>query len=244
MTPEKPKLLTVSGLSAVTALFAAQPDKVKRLAYTAELQYDAGPFCKIMAQYRQPYRLVEESELTKIAGTPLHGGIVAAMAMPAIYDASAQQICSWAGECKTALLLDGIGNPHNFGAIARSAAFFGIKNLLISDHPKQAGFSSAAWRVAEGGFSFLNVQRARNLPSLLRDIAKAWHVVATVAEGGKALSELPRDKPILLVLGNEESGLSQIVVAATQSKVTLRGSGKVQSLNVAQTAAILIHGLA
>jgi TrmH RNA methyltransferase len=58
------------------------------------------------------------------------------------------------------------------------------------------------------------------------------------------LGELPRDRPVALVLGNEETGVSAPVVAACRRQVRIGGSGRVQSLNVAQAAAVFLHALA
>ena len=242
--PPREKQITVAGLKAVAALFQRTPDKVERLFYTEALRYEAGDFCKLLAQRKRPYRLVDEEELAKIAGTALTGGIAAVLPNPALYDVPPAMALEWAKQGKPLVLLDGIGNPHNLGAIVRTAAFFGMPRLLISDHPQQALPSSAAWRVAEGGFSHVELYRVRKLPEFLTQINSAWTTVATVAQGGRNLSKIPREKPALILLGNEEQGLAQSVVATASDRLTLRGGGALQSLNVASTAAILIHAFA
>jgi TrmH RNA methyltransferase len=141
------------------------------------------------------------------------------------------------------VVLDGIGNPHNLGAIARTAAFLGIDRLVISDDPAQAGPSDAAYRVAEGGLEFVHVFRASALPRALQQLKPAYRVVGTALGRGRKPEALPRDRAIALVLGNEERGLSPATLHACDEIVTIPGSGWVQSLNVAATAAILIHAL-
>ena len=88
---------------------------------------EVGGFCAALARARKPYREVDAAELARVAGTLLHGG-VAAIARPqplAAFDPAAWP--DWARDGKPLLVLDGIGNPHNLGAIARTAAFFGIE---------------------------------------------------------------------------------------------------------------------
>jgi TrmH RNA methyltransferase len=140
-------------------------------------------------------------------------------------------------------ILDGIGNPHNLGAIARSAAFFGCKALVISGDQRQARLSDAALRTAEGGLEALALFQAPNLPELLRALAPHMLSLAAVARDGEGPEALPRGRPFALVLGNEEKGLAQGSIAASTARVTLPGTGAVESLNVSVAAAVLIHAL-
>ena len=68
-------------------------------------------------------------------------------------------------------------------------------------------------------------------------------VAAALTDDAMPLAALPRDRPIALVLGNEERGVSREALAACESRVRIPGSGRVQSLNVAQAAAVLLHAL-
>lgn len=228
------------GAAAVAAAFAHRPDAVLRLFYLPSRRAEAGPFCARLARARKPYREVPPEELARIAGTPHHGGIVAVAAPRAVPPLPAPE------SLPEGLLpvLDGIGNPHNLGAIARSAAFFGCKALLLSGDPRQAGLSDAAWRTSEGGLEALALYRAPDLPAALRTLSRRYLTVAAVARGGVAPEALPREgRPIALVLGNEEQGLAPATIEACAARVTLPGSGLVESLNVSVAAAVLMHAL-
>ena len=231
---------TICGLRAVAALFARRPDDVQRLFYLDARRTVAGPYCATLARARKPYRMVEEPELTKIAGTAHHGGL-AAVAKPreiAFLDAAKPP------RGRVLLVLDGIGNPHNLGAIARSAAFFGVTSLLFSEAPGHAMPSDAAYRTAEGGLEWLDLYRTRDLPRALTVLTPHFRsVAATLSAEALPLADLPRDRPIALVLGREEDGVSADVLAACRRQVRIAGSGRVQSLNVAQAAAVLLHDL-
>ncbi|MCC7168543.1 MAG: RNA methyltransferase [Rhodospirillales bacterium] len=236
-------LSKVAGLAAVSALFAQAPERVERLFFTPERRRDAEPYCKIMAEARKTYRQVPPEELARIGGSVLTGGILALARPRPVADLDPVAAALWAHEIPLLLILDGVGNPHNLGAIARTAAFFGLDRLVLSDHPAQAGPSDAAHRVAEGGLEFLSLWRAHKLPLVLKRIRPNFRVVATAPDQGKTIDQIPRDKPIALVLGNEEDGLSAPTRAACDDRLVLPGTGKIQSLNVAATAAILIHAL-
>ena len=230
----------ICGLNAVAALFARRLDDVNRLFYADTLKAEAGPLCAAMARRRMPYRLLPPDEMEKVAGTTHHGGIVALATPKPI----ARFHPADPPRHKLLLALDGIGNPHNLGAIARSAAFFGIPALILHDTADQAFPSDAAYRVAEGGLEQLNLFMTADLPGALKAVEPFYRTVATtLAPDAIPLATLPRDRPVLLVLGNEEYGLLPEVEAACRRRVRIVAQGPVQSLNVAQTAAILLHEL-
>jgi len=237
-----PETERIAGLSAVAALFARRPDAVLRLFYVAARRREAGPLCKLLAASRKPYREVPPEELARIAGSTHHGGIVAVAAVRDVPELGAPFPPALL-KARVLPMVDGVGNPHNLGAIARSAAFFGCAGLLLSEDARQAGLSDAAYRTAEGGLEHLSLHRVSNPAVALRAIAPRFTTVAAVAEGGVAPEALPRGKPFALVLGNEEAGPTPAAVAACAHRVTLPGSGRVESLNVSVAAAVLIHAL-
>jgi TrmH RNA methyltransferase len=231
----------ICGTNAVRALFLRRPEQALRLHYTPERRHVAGPLCKYLARHQRPYQEVSAEQLARLSGTEHHGGIMA-LAVPrrAILLQGSPPIL-FAG--RVLPVLDGIGNPHNLGAIARAAAFFGAKALLLSDDPRQADLSDAAFRTSEGALEHLAVFRADHLPSTLRRLSGQLLTVAAVAAGGTAPAALPRGKPFALVLGNEEAGPAPEVLGACAARVTLAGSGLVESLNVAAATAVLLHAL-
>ena len=243
--PESKKLLRIAGLPAVSALFATTPERVERLYFDQRTQGSVRGFCAELARVRKPYRLVAADELERVAGSVMHGGVVALAEPRPMPDFDPAAAADWAHDGRPLLLLDGIGNPHNLGAIARTAAFFGLRRMVLSDHPSQAGPSDASYRVAEGGLEYLALYRAARFAQVLQRLRRHYRVVGTAAGGGQPIESLPRaGKPVALVLGNEELGLPRATLAACETIVTIPGSGAVQSLNVAASAAILLHALA
>jgi TrmH RNA methyltransferase len=230
-------------LPAVAAVFAQAPERVERLFFTAERRRDAEPFCAALARLRRPFRQVGADELARVAASTSHGGIVALARPKPVLDLDPAAAVRDAARVKLLVILDGVGNPHNLGAIARTAAFLGLDRLVISDHPGQAGPSAAAHRVAEGGLEYIQLYRAARLPAALKRLKPAYRVIGTALDRGGRLADIRRDRPIALVLGNEEEGLDTATLAACDEVVTIEGAGTVQSLNVAATAAILIYEL-
>ena len=234
------ELLRICGLAAVRALFDRDPDRVERLFFEPALRGELDASCQELARARKPYRQVDDIELARVAGTVLHGGAVA-IARPrplADFDPTATQALAQDG--KPLLILDGVGNPHNLGAIARSAAFFDLVRILLANRPDQALPSDAAYRVAEGGLEYVTLFRAV-LPSALGALRHAYRIVGTSLNAGSAGIDPAGDRPVALILGSEKTGLDPATLALCNDVVRIRGTGRMQSLNVASAAAILIY---
>lgn len=230
----------ICGLNAVTALFACRASDVIRLFYNEESKARVGPLCAELARMRRPYRLLPPDEMERAAGTPHHGGVVA------IATSRPLGMLDFVRPPRFPLLLilDSVGNPHNLGAIARSAAFFGVRALVLHDTPLQAMPSDAAYRVAEGGLEYLEVTKTRNLRKALLALDPYYRTVAaTLTEEAVPVTALPRDRPVALVLGNEERGVGFDALETCRRRVRIQARGAMQSLNVAQAAAVLLHTL-
>jgi TrmH RNA methyltransferase len=224
------------GLNAVTAVFRRRPDDVARLFYTAQSRHLAGPFCAELARRKRPYRELPPEEMLKAAGTVHHAGLAAVVKPREI------PFLEGVPEGKLLLVLDQIGNPHNLGAIARSAAFFGVRAMLLHETRTAAMPSDAAYRTAEGALEYLDLYRTRDLARALRGLDPHFRTAAaTLRPQAVPFATLPRDRNLALVLGNEEHGISPEVLATCRREIRVEGAGQIQSLNVAQTAAILLQ---
>ncbi len=237
----EPDLLRICGFSAVAAVFGRAPDRVERLFFDEETMPVVGEFCRALALAHKPYRRVGDAELARVAGTILHGGVVA-IARPRPVEAfDPAKARGWAVGGKPLLVLDGVGNPHNLGAIVRTAAFFGVERILLAERPDQALPSDASYRIAEGGFEYLDLYRTR-LPPALAALRPSYRIIGAALDP-RAKPWRPAARPAALVLGNEETGIDRATLAACDEIVAIPGSGNLQSLNVSAAAAILIYEL-
>ena len=237
--------LKLCGLAAVRARFARDPGSIQRLFFDYATGRQIGVMCKVLAQAKKVYRCVEPAELEKIAGSIHHGGIVAVVAPPALRTVAADDLRQWAKRGEAVLVLDRIGNAHNLGAIARTAAFFGVSRIVLPDEAAAARPTDAAHRVAEGGFEHLEVWQVKSLATFARELTAAgYDVVGAATRGGRPDAPRPAGrKPLALLLGNEEHGLAPEVAEACTRLVTIPGSGKIESLNVSVAAAVLMWEL-
>jgi RNA methyltransferase, TrmH family len=243
--PARHDELKLCGLAAVRARFARDPGSIKRLFFDHATGQRVGVICKALALEKKVYRQVESAELEKISGSIHHGGIVAVVYAPPLRVAGGAEVIAWAKRGEAVLVLDRIGNAHNLGAIARTAAFFGIPRIVIPDDPAAAQPSDAAYRVAEGGFEHLEVWLTKNLATFAGDLsAGGYDVIGAAVRGGRPdARRTDAEKPLALLVGNEEHGLAPDVMKACTRLVTIPGTGKVESLNVSVAAAVLMWEL-
>src|SRR5262249_4859623 len=156
-------------------------------------------FCAALARAHKPFRLVGGNELDRIAGTPLHGGIVAIARPQPIHPLDPDAAAQWARDRQALLILDGVSNPHNLGAIARTAAFFGLPRMVLSDHPAQALPSDASHRVSEGGLEHLELYRAARLAQAIKRLNASYRTVAAAPGCHRDLAALRQcDRPVAL----------------------------------------------
>jgi TrmH RNA methyltransferase len=227
------------GLNAVRAVYARRPQAIRKL-YLGEARIpQLQPLLKWCVANRIGYRVVAEDDLRKLAASSHHDGVVAD-----VLRQEPQPLTTWLPELadgpQCALWLDGVGNPHNLGAILRSAAHFGAAAVLL---PKAStlALSGAAARVAEGGAEavpFVRMGREDNAMAQLRGAGFA--LAATVVRGGTDLFATRLPQRLVYVLGAEGEGMDAGLAAACDLRLSIPGSGAVESLNVAAATAVLL----
>lgn len=237
--------ITICGLAAVRARFQRDAPSIVRLFFDRPTSKRVGIICRTLAAGRKVYRCVEAAELERIAGSVHHGGIVAVVEDAPLKVATAEDALRWSRRRENLVVLDRVGNAHNLGAIARSAAYLGVPRIVIAGDPAAARPGAAAYRVAEGGMDAVEVLAVPDVAAFLRHLSAAGFDVAGAATRGGSISGGADGPPApwALVLGNEEHGLAPQVESACTRLVTIPGSGRVESLNVSAAAAILIHEL-
>jgi TrmH RNA methyltransferase len=232
--------LRLYGWNAVQALFERRPQALRKLYLAEALIPRLQPMLKWCVANRVGYRVVEEGDLNKLAATTHHEGVVADVLRAPMLD-----LADWMARLPTdkpvlALWLDGVGNPHNFGAILRSAAHFGVAGLLLPPDSTLA-LSGAAARVAEGGAEAVPLVRLPALPQAMDDLrAGGFGLAATLVEGGDNLFKATLPERLVYVMGAEGEGMDRALAQTCDMQVSIPGSGAVESLNVASATAVLL----
>ena len=145
------------------------------------------------------------------------------------------------GEPPLLVVCDEISDPHNLGAILRTAECAGAHGVIIPKR-RSAGLTAIVAKTSAGAVSYMPVARVANIPSLLKDLKKQgiW-VFGTAAEGTTRLYDADLKGPAAIVIGSEGDGMSRLVAENCDFLVSIPMRGRISSLNASAAAAILLY---
>lgn len=207
---------------------AILPRRAERIAALRELAAVAGV----------PVTEVDEATLRQRTGTGKHQG-VAALTEPFRYR-EIEEVLAMAP--RPILVLDGIQDPQNLGALIRTAAAAGMAGVILPRHG-QADITPAVEKAAAGAVNDVAVCRVGNLRWLLERLhARGFWTVALDAHEGRSLFEAEIPAPVVLVVGGER-GLRRLVARTCDARVSIPMSPGVESLNVSVAAAVAMYDL-
>ena len=186
------------------------------------------------------------AELDRLTGGALHQGL--ALRVRAYDYAHPDDLlirAADAGQLPLIVALDGVTDPRNVGAIARSAAAFGAHGVVVPAR-RGAGVTAGAWKASAGALARLPVARAANLARALHSYRDAGVFVAGLdAVGDTPVRDLDlATAPLVLVIGSEGRGLSRIVTQACDVLVRIPIAARTESLNAGVAAGIALYEVA
>ncbi|MBI2394810.1 MAG: RNA methyltransferase [Deltaproteobacteria bacterium] len=234
---------TIYGLRAGLAVLARRPDDLQSIAYSREVRRELQELLRFAASRRVPTREATDDELARLAQSSHHEGLCLLTA--ARRWASPQELADLLLQRRgTAIALDRVRNPYNIGAILRTAAFFGVDAALLGAPAPHPALPPDAVRVAEGGAEGLLLSRTTDLADTLGRLReRGVTVVGTAVADAHDASTHVFARPAVLVVGHEREGMSDRVAAQCDARVTIRGRGAVESLNVAVATGVLVAQL-
>lgn len=199
----------------------------------------------IASRAREKGIVVVEADRRKLDGmsrTHAHQGVIALAAMreyvsvQSLLDAAAEK-----GETPLLVVCDEISDPHNLGAILRTAECAGAHGVIIPKR-RSAGLTAIVGKTSAGAVSYMPVARVANLPATLEELKKkgVW-VYGTAAEGTTSLYDTDLKGPAAIVIGSEGSGMGRLVREKCDFLVSIPMKGHISSLNASAAAAILLY---
>lgn len=184
----------------------------------------------------------DRRKLDEMSRTHAHQGVIAVAAVREY--ASIEDIFQRAeeqGEAPLIVLCDELSDPHNLGAVIRTAECAGAHGVVIPKR-RSAGLTAIVAKTSAGAVSHIPVARVPNLTALMKELQKrgVW-IFGAEMNGTTSLYEADLKGPAAVVIGSEGSGMSRLVAETCDFTVSIPMKGKINSLNASAAAAILLY---
>jgi 23S rRNA (guanosine2251-2'-O)-methyltransferase len=184
----------------------------------------------------------DKRKLDNMSRTHSHQGVIAVAAVREYV--SVDDILQSArdkGEEPLIVICDELSDPHNLGAVIRTAECAGAHGVIIPKR-RSAGLTAIVAKTSAGAVSYMPVARVANLPSAIKELQKAgvW-IFGTAADGNTSLYQADLKGPAAIVIGSEGDGMGRLVGECCDFRVSIPMKGQLNSLNASAAAAILLY---
>ncbi len=184
---------------------------------------------------------VEKERLDQLSQTGKHQGVIATVAAYEYADPEALwEAAEKAGEAPFFILLDGIEDPHNLGAIIRTACQAGAHGVVIPKN-RAVGLTAAVARTSAGALNYIPVARVTNISQTIEEWKKRGMWFACADMGGQEMYDCNLKGSIGLVIGSEGEGVSRLVKEKCDYRVSIPMKGQLDSLNASVAAGVLAY---
>lgn len=233
--------MTIEGRNAVMEAFRS--GKTIDRVYVLKGCQD-GPINSILREARKHDTLVNfvaKERLDQMSETGKHQGVIASAAAYAYAEVEDMlKLAEEKGEPPFLFLLDDIEDPHNLGAIIRTANLAGAHGVIIPKR-RAVGLTATVARTSAGALNYTPVAKVTNLSATIEELKEKgmWFVCADM--GGTAMYDLNLTGPIGLVIGNEGDGVSRLVKEKCDFVASIPMKGEIDSLNASVAAGVLAY---
>ncbi len=238
--------LLVVGRNPVREALERQPDRIEKVMLQRDTGRGLDALRRAASEAGVPVQYVPLNRLNQVASGLTHQGVVAFTTPMAYQDVDAM-LAAIAPDLETIqrekpllLVLDRIEDPHNFGAVLRTAVAAGAGGVIV---PRQhmAPLNATVVKASAGMASRLPVARVDNLATVIGHLKeRGYWVVGAAADGDTSVWEMDWDRPVALVMGSEGKGLRPRVAGVCDYLVSIPMHGDAASLNVSVAAGILL----
>jgi RNA methyltransferase, TrmH family len=231
------------GLRSGLAIFERRRQDIRRIGFDPGLRPELAELSSWAQATGVTCREEDERVLAARADSNQHEGLVLDV-LPRRWLPAKELAAQLTKEPGVIIALDRVRNPQNIGALLRSAAFFGVKAVVLGAPAPHPGLPAFAQRIAEGGAEHLSLCRTTDLADTLGRLkSQGVLVLGADAHATSALDAIEVPACCVLVLGHEREGLGPRVKAQCNSLVSIHGSGALDSLNVAVAGGVLLAEL-
>lgn len=195
-----------------------------------------------MAQDKSlPYQYTEKTALDRIAGGRAHQGVIAYISHYDYCDPEdILEVARQKGEEPFLIILDGIEDPHNLGAIIRTADGAGAHGIIIPKR-RAAGITDVVAKASAGAVEYVPVAKVSNLAQTIDKLKEKGVWVGACDMDGPAYDKADLKGSLALVIGSEGQGISRLVKEKCDFSLSIPMAGRITSLNASNAAAILMY---
>lgn len=232
----------IYGKNPVSEALNEEPEKIDKIFVRNSLKdSEISKVFTLASNNRIPISHVPGAKLYELVGNVNDQGIVALMSSVEYRDFGEWLSGINLQEYPGILLLDEIEDPHNLGAILRSAAAAGISAVLVPKH-RQAPVNATVYKTSAGTAGRIPIVRVGNLNQCIMELKDAGFWIAGLdIDGDHKLWDLEVDRPLAFVVGNEGSGIRQKTLEHCDYRITIPMHNKVESLNASVSAALISY---
>jgi len=233
------KEMRLYGFHSCFAVFEKRRQDIVRVYVTEKKVKTASAVLKFCADHKKAYHIVTDEELSQIVSSVHHEGIAMVIKrQPPIDEVNLLKRILHDGT-KVIYFLDGVGNPHNLGAIMRTLAHFGVE-WILGNEESLPELSPSAARTSEGASELVNLVKLNDPLETLRDLKlRGWDIVGTSSHNANNLYDWKPTRRTVIILGSETTGISKEIEKICTVNLVIPGTGKVESLNVSVAAGIM-----
>ena len=217
------------------AVFAGH--KLECVYITEETTKKDPNFTKLLSDKKIKYNIVDKKKMDSMF---LQSQGYGAYAQDYKYVTLEESLAKKTSNRNVYLILDGIEDPHNFGAILRSADAFGVKGVIIPKN-RSVSITETVARVSTGAIEYVDIIIVNNLNQAIGKLKDSGYwIVGTDASGDKKASELPKDLDLAVIIGSEGFGMSRLVKKQCDFMMQIPMVGHVNSLNASVSCGIVL----
>ncbi|HEY3054187.1 MAG TPA: 23S rRNA (guanosine(2251)-2'-O)-methyltransferase RlmB [Thermoanaerobaculia bacterium] len=229
--------MIIYGVNPVIEAIRSHPESIHYVGVSRE---HGGKLQRAIAEAKKahvPVRQLSAEQIEHLAGRGVHNGIVADVSEASYV--SFEDVLA-AEKTNFILILDGITDPQNLGAILRVADGFGVDLVVIPQH-ESVGLTPAAVKASAGASQWVPVAQVTNLARTIETLKEEGYWIYAAAANGDRPDEIDFNGKVALVMGSEGKGIRRNVLEHCDRIVTIPMQGHVDSFNVATAAAVLCY---
>ena len=228
------------GVQCCLAIFEHRRTDIKRIFVTPEREEAFDHVLEWAERKRVPFKIAEYDEIARVAATEHHEGVMIE-ARPLKLLAPGDLVRKVTDlQRGVILLMEGVENPHNVGAILRTACFFGVNGVILQSKTVTS-LSGAACRIAEGAAEHLPIAFTKDYEATFNALKnRGWSFVATTPHEARSMYSVKWANKVVLMFGAEGTGLSPAALESADVRVVVPRIGALESLNVSAAVASVL----